>query len=71
MCQTGLCSINLQTLLDQVELIAQGLIAVSHTDLGHVGFADVVAFWTLLQVVLTQEVEFLLEVNAPESFSVQ
>lgn len=53
--------LNLQAFLDEIELIAQGLIAIRHTDLGHIGLADVVAFWTLLQVVRTQEVGFLLE----------
>ena len=55
------CLLSLQALLDQVELIAQGLEAVRHADLGHVGLADVVALWTLLQVVMTQEVDLLLE----------
>lgn len=54
------CLLSLQALLDEVELIAQGLKAVRHTDLGHVGLADVVALWTLLQVVMTQEVDLLL-----------
>lgn len=55
------CSLGLQALLDEVELVAQGLVAIRHTDLGHVGLADVVARWTLLQVVVTQEVDLLLE----------
>lgn len=55
------CLLSLQALLDEVELIAQGLKAVRHTDLGHVSLADVVALWTLLQVVMTQEADLLLE----------
>lgn len=53
--------LRLQALLDEVELVAQGLIAVRHTDLRHVGFADVVALWTLFEVILTQEVALLLQ----------
>lgn len=49
-----------EALLDEVKLIAQRLIAIRHTDLGHVGLADVVALWTLLKVVDTQEVLLLL-----------
>lgn len=49
-----------ETLLDKVELVAQCLIAIRHTDLGHVGLADVVALGTLLKVVVTQEVLLLL-----------
>lgn len=50
----------LHALLDEVELVAQGLVAVSHADLGHVGLTDVVALWAFLEVVLTQEVALLL-----------
>lgn len=49
-----------EALLDEVELVAQRLVAIGHTDLGHVGLADVVALRTLLQVVVTQEVLLLL-----------
>lgn len=49
-----------EALLDEVEFVAQRLIAIRHTDLGHVGLADVVALRTLLQVVSTQEVLLLL-----------
>ena len=56
-----MCLVSLQALLDEVELIAQGLMAVCHTDLGHISLADVVALGTLLQVVVTQAVELLLE----------
>lgn len=59
--QGGEISLSLQTLHDEVELIAQGLKAIRHSDLGHVGLTDVVAFWTFLQIVLTQEVGFFLE----------
>lgn len=59
--QEGEILLILQTLHDEVELIAQGLVAVGHSDLGHVGFTDVVAFWTFLQIVFTQEVGFFLE----------
>lgn len=55
------CLLWLKALLDEVELIAQGLVAICHTDLGHIGLADVVALWTLLQEVMTQEVALLLE----------
>lgn len=57
----GEISLGLQTLHDEVELVAQGLISVRHADLGHVGLTDVVAFWTFLQVVFPQEVDFFLE----------
>lgn len=57
----GEISLSLQTLHDEVELIAQGLEAVRHADLGHVGLTDVVAFWTFLQIVFTQEADFFLE----------
>lgn len=56
-----MCLLNLQALLDEIKLIAQSLKAICHTNLGHIGLADVVPFWTLLQVVRTQEVGFLLE----------
>lgn len=55
------CLLRLQALLDEVELVAQRLKAVRHADLGHVGLTDVVALWTLLKVVITQEVGLLLE----------
>lgn len=56
-----MCLLGLQALLDEVELVAQGLEAIRHTDLSHVGLADVVALRTLLQVILTQAVELLLQ----------
>lgn len=59
--QEGEISLSLQTLHDEAELIAQGLVAVRHADLGHVGLTDVVAFWTFLQIVFAQEVDFFLE----------
>lgn len=49
-----------EALLDKVELVAQRLISIRHTDLGHVGLADVITLWTLLKVVVTQEVLLLL-----------
>lgn len=55
------CLLRLQALLDEVELVAQGLIAVRHTDLRHVGLADVIALWALFEVILTQEVALLLQ----------
>ena len=52
--------LGLEALLDQVQLVAERLVAVRHADLGHVGLADVVALGTLLQVVVSQEVNLLL-----------
>lgn len=56
-----MCLLGLQALLYVVELIAQGLKAICHTDLGHIGLTDVIALWTLLQVVITQVVSLFLE----------
>lgn len=60
-----------EALLDKVELVAQRLIAIRHTDLGHVGLADVVALRTLLKVVGTQEVLLLLANGSIWAKSVQ
>lgn len=60
-----------EALLDKVELVAQRLIAIRHTDLGHVGLADVVALGTLLKVVGTQEVLLLLANGSIWAESVQ
>lgn len=55
------CSLCLQTLPDEVELIAQCFKAIRHPDLSHIGFTDVVALRTFFEVIVTQEVDFLLE----------
>lgn len=47
-------------LFNKGQLIAKGLVAVGHANLSHVGFADVVALWTVLQVVGTKEVNLFL-----------
>ncbi len=47
-------------LSNEVQLIAQGLVAVGHANLSQVGFADVIAFRTVLQVVGTKEVNLFL-----------
>lgn len=49
-----------QTLFNKVQLVAVGLVTVGHANLSHVGFADVVAFRTILQVVSAKEVCLLL-----------
>lgn len=56
-----MCLVSLQAFLDEVELIAQGLEAIRHSDLSHVGLPDVVTLWTFFEVIRTQEVAFLLE----------
>lgn len=55
------CSLHLQALLDEVELIPQRLKTVGHADLSHVGFTDVVTLWAFFLVIWTQEVNLFLK----------
>lgn len=52
--------VTLDAFFNEAELIAQSLVAISHTDLRHVCLAYIIAFWTFLQVIITQEVNLLL-----------
>lgn len=54
------CLVTHHALSNEVQLIALGLIAVGHANLSYVGFADVVARRTVLQVVGTKEVSLFL-----------
>lgn len=48
---------------DEAKLITQGLVSVGHADLGHVGPADVVALWSVFQVVHPDKVLLILQTH--------
>lgn len=52
--------VTLDAFFNEVKLIAQRLVPISHTDLSHICLAYIIAFWTFLQVIITQEVNLLL-----------
>lgn len=55
--------VGLHRVHQEAELVPQGLVAVRHPDLGHVGPPDLVALRAALQVVGADEVLLLLEVK--------
>lgn len=57
----GLQSLTLDSLRDERQLLAQGLVAVAHTDVRHVSTADVVALGALLRIVGSQPVALHLQ----------
>ena len=57
----GLQHLALHGLRDERQLLAQGLVAVAHADVRHVGAADVVALRALLGIVGAQPVALHLE----------
>ena len=57
----GLQRLTLHGLRDERQLLAQGLVAVAHADVRHIGAADVVALGALLGIVGSQPVALHLE----------
>ena len=57
----GLKLLSVYGLGDEVELLAHGLVAVGHADVGYVGATDVVALLPFLVVVWPQPVTLDLE----------
>lgn len=57
----GLQHLTLDGLCDKRQLLAQGLMAVAHSDVWHIGAADVIALGTLLGIVGSQPVAFYLQ----------
>lgn len=57
LCAAGL---GLHSLHQEAELIAQGLVAVGHADLSHIGPSNVIPVGPVLQVVGPQEVLLFL-----------
>lgn len=57
----GLQHLTLDCLRDERQLLAQGLVAVAHADVWHIGAADVIALRALLGVVGSQPVALYLQ----------
>lgn len=57
----GLQHLTLDSLCDERQLLAQSLVAVAHTDVRHVGTADVIALGALLGIVGSQPVALHLQ----------
>lgn len=56
----GLQHLTLDGLCDKCQLLAQSLMAVAHTDVWHIGPADVIALRALLGIVGSQPVALYL-----------